>query len=192
MSDNAANFVRLVEVMDQLRSQCPWTSQQTHESLRHYLLEEAHEVLEALDEADSDHLREELGDLLMQVVFHARIAAEGEGWDIDDVVNDITAKLVYRNPHVFAGAHVADAAEVDANWRALKATQKKRTATMDGIAPTLPALAFADKVLSRLSATPQVGDDLGGRLLALVIEARAAGMDAEGELRRVVRGLADR
>jgi XTP/dITP diphosphohydrolase len=180
----------VVEVMDRLRRECPWTAQQTHDTLSHYLLEEAHETLEALDSGDGDHLREELGDLLMQIVFHARIAAEEEGWDIDDVAAGIAGKLIYRNPHVFADATVTSAEEVDANWERLKATEKQRTSALEGIPAALPALAYADKVVGRLGAVDASGDDLGSRLLALVVEARAAGVDAEETLRQAVRLLA--
>src|SRR3954465_1904585 len=103
--------------MDRLREECPWDREQTHRSLARYLLEETYEVLEAIESGDSDHLREELGDLLLQVCFHARIASEGpDGFDIDDVAAGITDKLVYRHPHVFAGLAVEDAEEVDRNW----------------------------------------------------------------------------
>ena len=180
----------VVEIMDRLRRECPWTAQQSHETLSHYLLEEAHETLEALDNGDSDHLREELGDLLMQIVFHARIAAEGEGWDIDDVAAGIAEKLVYRNPHVFGDATVSSAEEVDANWQRLKATEKQRGSALEGIPETLPALAYADKVLSRLGGVDVSGDDLGARLLALVAEARSQGQNAEAVLRQAVRLLA--
>jgi XTP/dITP diphosphohydrolase len=179
----------VVEVMDRLRRECPWTAQQSHETLSHYLLEEAHETLEALDSGDSDHLREELGDLLMQIVFHARIAAEGEGWDIDDVAAGIAAKLIYRNPHVFGDATVTSADEVDANWQRLKATEKRRVSPLEGIPATLPALAYADKVLGRLGDVNVSGDDLGARLLALVAEARKQGQNAEAVLRQAVRLL---
>ncbi|MET0766282.1 MAG: MazG family protein [Aeromicrobium sp.] len=184
----------VVEVMDRLRRECPWTAEQTHDSLSHYLLEEAHETLEALDSGDGDHLREELGDLLMQIVFHARIAAEtpeheGGGWDIDDVAAGIAAKLIYRNPHVFADETVASADEVDANWQRLKATEKQRTSALEGIPATLPALAYADKVVGRLGHVDVSGDDLGSRLLALVVEARSTGQDAEETLRQAVRLL---
>ena len=184
-----AALLDVVDVMDRLRRECPWTGQQTHESLSHYLMEEAHEALEALDNGDGDHLREELGDLLMQIVFHARIASEGEGWDIDDVAAGISAKLIYRNPHVFGDAVVTSAEEVDANWQRLKATEKQRTSAHDGIPATLPALAYADKVLGRVGDVDVSGTDLGSRLLALVAEARAEGQDAEEVLRRAVRLL---
>jgi XTP/dITP diphosphohydrolase len=179
----------VVEIMDRLRRECPWTAQQSHEMLSHYLLEEAYETLEALDSGDSDHLREELGDLLLQIVFHARIAAEAEGWDIDDVAAGIAEKLIYRNPHVFGDATVTSAAEVDANWQRLKATEKQRASVLEGIPATLPALAYADKVLSRLGDVDVSGDDLGARLLALVAEARVQGQNAEAVLRQAVRLL---
>ena len=185
-----SGLLDVVEIMDRLRRECPWTAQQSHETLSHYLLEEAHETLEALDDGDSEHLREELGDLLMQIVFHARIAAEGEGWDIDDVAAGIAEKLIYRNPHVFGDATVTSAEEVDANWQRLKATEKRRSSVLEGIPGTLPALAYADKVLSRIDGVDTSGDDLGSRLLALVAEARAQGQDAEEVLRRAVRHLA--
>lgn len=124
-----SGLLDVVDVMDRLRRECPWTAQQTHESLAPYVLEEAQEVHETLESGDSDHLREELGDLLMQVVFHARIASEGSpddgaGWDVDDVAAGIAAKLVRRNPHVFAPEtleHVPTTpAEIDAQWQSIK------------------------------------------------------------------------
>lgn len=184
-----ARLLDLVEVMDQLRSQCPWTKEQTHASLSHYLLEEAYETLESLDSGDTDHLQEELGDLLMQVVFHARIAAESEGWDIDSVAEGIVAKLIYRNPHVFGDETVTTADEVDTQWQALKAVEKKRGSPLEGIPVTMPALAFADKVLSRIGDVAVDGDDFGSRLLALVQEAKAGGVNAEEALRKAVNAL---
>jgi XTP/dITP diphosphohydrolase len=189
-----SRLLDLVEVMDQLRTQCPWTKEQTHASLSHYLLEEAYETLESLDSGDTDHLREELGDLLMQVVFHARIAAESEGWDIDTVAEGIVGKLIYRNPHVFGDETSPSATqisvdEVDATWQSLKAVEKQRSSPLDGIPERLPALAFADKVLGRIGAITVPGDDLGSRLLALVQEARAEGVNAEEALRKSVRSL---
>ncbi|MDO9379179.1 MAG: MazG family protein [Nocardioidaceae bacterium] len=191
-----ARVLDLVEVMDQLRRHCPWTQQQTHDSLVRYLLEETHEVLEALDERDGDHLREELGDLLMQVVFHARIAEDAPGddaWTVDDVADGIVAKLVERNPHVFGDVQVADADEVDANWQAIKAAGRPRRSSAEGIPASLPALALADKVLEREQrggpidlGAPTDPADVGARLLLLVQEARALGVDAEQELRREV------
>ena len=186
-----ASFDRLVEVMDRLRRECAWTGQQTHGSLARYLLEEAYETLDAIDAGDSDHLRDELGDLLLQIVFHARIAAEGEGWGVDDVVDGLTEKLIRRNPHVFGEGTARTPEEIDAAWQEAKAAEKPRESVHDGIPPTLPALAYADKVLKRLGDPTVDGDDLGSRLLALVAEARAQGIDAEDALRRRVRDLAD-
>jgi XTP/dITP diphosphohydrolase len=194
-----ARLLDLVTVMDRLRSECPWDREQTHRSLARYLLEETHETLEAIDSGDPVHLREELGDLLLQVYFHARVASEAEdGFDIDDVAAGIVDKLVHRHPHVFAGLDVADADEVERNWDALKAREKGRASVLDGIPPGLPALALADKVLGRAAKlgvpapADADGDGLGDRLLGLVVEARAAGLDPEQELRVAVRRVADR
>ena len=193
-----ARLLDLVTVMDQLRLHCPWDREQTHRSLATYLVEEAYETLEAIETGDSVHLREELGDLLLQVYFHARIAAESPpedgGFTIDDVAGGIVDKLVHRHPHVFAGLDVADAAEVEENWEALKASEKGRSSVLEGVPTALPALHLAAKVVgraSRVGGTPQPGDSLGDRLLALVVEARAAGADPEQELRDAVRRLAD-
>jgi XTP/dITP diphosphohydrolase len=205
-----ARLLDLVTVMDKLRVHCPWDREQTHRSLAKYLLEEAYETLEAVDTGDYDHLREELGDLLLQVYFHARIAAESEpdGFTIDDVAGGIVDKLVRRHPHVFAGVEVSGAAEVEANWETLKHSEKGRSSVLEGVPLALPALALADKVLGRaakvgVQPSPVVEpsrrvvepvettDPLGDRLLALVVEARATGLDAEQELRDAVRRLAD-
>lgn len=125
-----ARLLDLVAVMDRLRRECPWTQLQTHESLAPYVLEEAQETFEALESGDTQHLREELGDLLMQVVFHAAVAAEGtpddpHGWDVDDVAAGITDKLVRRNPHVFGDAVALTPEDVDAQWQRIKAAEKR-------------------------------------------------------------------
>jgi XTP/dITP diphosphohydrolase len=194
-----ARLLDLVTVMDRLRTECPWDREQTHRSLARYLLEEAYETLEAIDNGDREHLREELGDLLLQVYFHSRIAEEDaeEPFSIDDVAGDIVDKLVHRHPHVFAGLDVAGVDEVEANWETLKAKEKARASVLEGIPAALPALALAEKVLGRagrLGVTPPPpgpGAGVGERLLALVVEAREAGADAEQELRDAVRRLAD-
>jgi XTP/dITP diphosphohydrolase len=191
-----ARLLDLVGVMDRLRTDCPWDREQTHRSLATYLLEETYETLEAIDSGDYAHLREELGDLLLQVYFHARVAEEaGEaGFTIDDVAAGIVDKLVHRHPHVFAGLDVTDADEVNANWERLKAAEKGRASVLDGIPPALPALALADKTVgraARVGVAPGSPDGLGERLLALVVEARAAGEDPEQALRDAVRGLVD-
>jgi XTP/dITP diphosphohydrolase len=192
-----ARLIDLVRVMDRLRRNCPWDQEQTHESLAKYLLEETYETLEAIDSGDYAHLREELGDLLLQVAFHSRIAAEDpdDAFTIDDVAGGIVEKLIRRHPHVFADTLAADAAAVEANWETIKAAEKQRASVLEGIPLALPALALADKLLSRAakvlpSEPPAPSDDLGDRLLALVREARAAGEDAEQSLRAATRRLA--
>ncbi|WP_225755375.1 MazG family protein [Actinotalea sp. Marseille-Q4924] len=203
----------LVAVMDRLRSPggCPWDAEQTHESLVPYAVEEVAEVVEAVETGDRAGLREELGDLLLQVVFHARVAQDhpDDPFDIDDVARGIAAKLRRRHPHVFGDVTVAGAAEVHRNWDAIKQTEKSRASAVDGIPPALPALARAQKVLGRLrraglpvpdrtardapdTAPDDAAADLGARLLALVVEADAAGVDAEQVLRGTVRELEDR
>jgi XTP/dITP diphosphohydrolase len=196
-----ARLLDLVTVMDRLRESCPWDRKQTHLSLAPYLLEETYETLEAIESGDRAHLCEELGDLLLQVLFHARIAsedsgsAEEAGFDIDDVAGGIVTKLVSRHPHVFAGHEVAGVDEVEANWEALKAREKGRSSVLDGIPLGLPALASADKVLGRAArlGVPAAAEaaGLGERLLGLVVEARQSGLDAEQQLRVAVRRLAD-
>src|SRR3954453_9909495 len=154
-------LLELVGIMDRLREECPWDREQTHRSLARYLLEETYETLEAIESGDRVHLREELGDLLLQVLFHARIASERpDGFDLDDVAGGIADKLVYRHPHVFAGLEVEDADEVDRNWEALKAAEKQRDSPLDGIPLALPALAYADKVTGRLAKQGLLPSDL--------------------------------
>jgi len=205
----------LVAVMDTLRSPggCPWDARQTHESLVEYLIEESYESVEAIEAGDRAGMREELGDLLLQVVFHARIAQDDaeNPWDIDDVAAGITRKLIARHPHVFdASSEYAiegkSAEDVEADWHALKAKEKGRESVTDGIPANLPALLRASKVLSRSTRleSPATGltqasrathamtgiessDELGDLLLALVASARERGWDAEGALRDATR-----
>lgn len=180
-------------VMARLRAECPWKAEQTHRSLVRYLLEETHETVEAIEAGDPDHLREELGDLLLQVYFHAAIAAESGGFTIDDVAAGITAKMVRRNPHVFGDAAGGTPAEINDAWQAIKATEKDRAEVTDGLPASLPALLYADKVLDRLARAGRRvvpdGDGVGERLLALVAEAQADGIDPEQALRDAVRRL---
>ena len=128
---------------------CPWDREQTHRSLARHLLEETHETLEAIDSGDMDRLREELGDLLLQVVFHAEMARQEGRFDVDDVAAGIAAKLVRRHPHVFGEAKVSGAAEVLVNWERIKAEEKGEHGVDDEVPPTLPALARAAKVQRR-------------------------------------------
>jgi len=196
-----SRLLDLVTVMDQLRLNCPWDREQTHRSLASYLIEETYETLEAIEIGDLAHLREELGDLLLQVVFHARLAEETDplegGFDIDAVAGGIVDKLVNRHPHVFAGLDVAGVDEVEANWERLKSAEKGRASVLDGVPMALLALALAHKVLgraARVGVEPSPGvepvETLGDQLLALVVESRAAGVDPEQELRDAVRRLA--
>jgi XTP/dITP diphosphohydrolase len=199
-----ARLLDLVATMDRLRSPggCPWDAEQTHASLVTYLVEETYETLEAIETGDYDHLREELGDLLLQVVFHSRIATEHDErpFSVDDVAGDIVDKLVRRHPHVFAdadapgeaGAWTAD--DVEAGWELQKAAEKGRRSAVDGVPMALPALALATKLVHRaeksgVAVDPASLDDgsLGARLFDLVVQARAAGLDPEAELRSVVR-----
>ncbi|MFM8515452.1 MAG: MazG family protein [Actinomycetota bacterium] len=200
-------FLDLVEVMDTLRSPggCPWDARQTHRSLVEYLVEEAYETVEAIEIDDDPGLREELGDLLLQIVVHARIAQDAETpWDIDDVADGIITKLIARHPHVFGDATADTAEQVEANWHALKAKEKGRTSVTDGIPDSLPALVRASKLLARsvaldLPALPeqaaadvtlkdvQSEEEFGSLLLALVAAARHRDWDAESALRQAVR-----
>lgn len=199
----------LVAVMDRLRSPggCPWDARQTHESLVEYLIEEAYETVEAIETSDDVALREELGDLLLQVVFHARIAQdnpEGTAWDIDDVADGIINKLISRHPHVFADGDAKTAEDVEANWHARKAKEKGRASVTEGIPENLPALVRAGKVISRskhLELPPpssaeyaaeilketESQEDFGALLFAMVAAARSRGWDAETALRGAIR-----
>jgi XTP/dITP diphosphohydrolase len=201
-ADRPSPLLELVEVMARLRRECAWKAGQTHISLARYLLEETYETLEAIETGDDDHLREELGDLLLQILFHAVIAEEQERFDIDDVAADLVEKLVRRNPHVFApdggpaSGAASDPEAINEQWERIKAEEKQRSGLMEGVPEELPALLRAVKALDRLEragAVPRVdarSGDFGERLLALAAEARAAGVDPEQALRAAVRRLA--
>ena len=197
-----SRLLDLVAVMDRLRSPggCPWDEEQTHESLVPYVIEETHELVEAIESGDRPHMVEELGDLLLQVVFHARVGQEHPDapFGIDDVAGGIVEKLVRRHPHVFADVDADTSQEVAANWEQIKAAEKPhRTSPLDGIPEGLPALATASKAAGRLSTAGRLDlveaaaadDDLGSRLFALVLEARDKGQDPEAVLRAAVRAL---
>jgi XTP/dITP diphosphohydrolase len=181
-----------LEDMRRLRRDCPWKREQTHRSLARYLQEETAETLEAIDTGDVDHLREELGDLLLQVYFHAVIAEEAGAFTLDDVARGIDEKMHRRNPHVFGpdgGPSNLSAAEVDAQWQEIKQREKARSSAYDGIGPGLSALLLATKVLGRVPDAAAAPDstELGDRLLALVQEAVAEGIDPEQALRAALR-----
>ena len=204
----APEMAAFAEVVRRLRAECPWDRQQTHHSLRHHLLEEAYEVLEALDHLDVDAgegfdaLEEELGDLLFQVFLHATLATEEGRFTLADVVRGISGKLIGRHPHVFGDVTVDSADEVAERWERLKKAEKGRSSVMDGIPATLPALAYALKVQRKAESqgvdwrTLLEGDDalgdMGRRLLDLVDDARAAGDDPETELRIAAEHVRDR
>ena len=194
-----ARLLDTVTVMDRLISPGgdPWKRQQTHATLAQFLLEEAYEAYDAIEADDQGALREELGDVLLQVLLHARMAQnlpDGRAWDVDDVAGDLVDKLIRRNPHVFGGAGLTDLDEITDQWERIKKAEKARASALDGIAWSQPALALAAKVLSRarragLEVDPPAGDDLGERLLRQVAEE--GGEDAEAALRRAVTRYAD-
>ncbi|NLH00936.1 MAG: nucleoside triphosphate pyrophosphohydrolase, partial [Clostridiales bacterium] len=146
---------------------CPWDIEQTHESLRRNLLEEAYEVCEAIDEGNAEHLREELGDLLMQVIFHARIEEEKGSFDLDDIADTACKKLIYRHPHVFAGVSVSGSDDVIKNWDELKRTEKSQatvTKTMTDVAESLPALWRAEKIQKKAQKVGFDWPDVSGAM----------------------------
>ncbi|HEY6567216.1 MAG TPA: nucleoside triphosphate pyrophosphohydrolase [Actinomycetota bacterium] len=222
-SQSGERLLDLIKVMARLRGPggCPWDAEQTHQTLARHLLEETHELLQAIEAADDDAIRDELGDLLLQVVFHAQMAADEGRWDVDDVAEVLTKKLIYRHPHVFGEVDVAGADEVLVNWEKLKAAEKgERTDVEDDIPTALPALARAAKVQRRaagwgfewrtvdgamaalreevaelaavLDDPDAVEAEVGDVLFATVAVARKAGVDAETALRRTITGFAAR
>ena len=193
----------LIAVMARLRGEdgCAWDREQTHESLLKYLIEESHEFIDAVESGDRDHMVEELGDVLYQVLFHADLGAANPDhpFTIEDVARVTRTKMVGRHPHVFGDVTADTSAEVVANWEKWKATEKpERESKFDGLPKGLPALALADKVIGKLDESPTASDyvdesttedDLGDILIAIVAAARANGLDAEGSLRKAVRRL---
>lgn len=197
---------KLVAVMDTLRSPggCPWDAEQTHASLLEYLLEESHELIAAVELGDRDDLREELGDVLLQVVFHARIAQEhpSDAFDLDQIAEKTAAKLISRHPHVFADSTADTAADVEAIWHEQKKIEKSRASLLDGIPRSLPALMLATKMLKRTkqlditskqqlpnAVTEQLTTQLqlGELLFELVQIARVQKIDPEAALRAAIR-----
>ena len=195
---------QLVQVMDQLRSPggCPWDAEQTHESLARYLLEETYEALEAMDQGDLGSLREELGDLLLQVVFHARIAQESDPtFSLDTIAQGVVDKLVRRHPHVFTDLVVTSNEELEANWAKIKEEEKQRESVTDGVPQAMPALQLATQLIYRARKSGVVAGDsqvkeslrdvigevnqeqIAALLVASVELAREADIDAESVLR---------
>jgi XTP/dITP diphosphohydrolase len=193
---------RLVEVMNTLRSPggCPWDAEQTHESLLKYLLEESYEFVDAVQSENRIDMREELGDVLLQVYFHARMAQEHptDPFSIEDVARGIAEKLIRRHPHVFDGVEVRDTQEVVDNWEEIKKREKGRTSALDGVAMSQPALPLIEKLLYRAEKynvevttpdTVSIGgpadeNAVGQALVAVIAWAHANGIDAEAALRK--------
>jgi MazG family protein len=213
--EGGQRLLDLVRVMARLRGPggCPWDREQTHRSLARHLLEETHEVLEAIDADDRDRLREELGDLLLQVAFHSQMAADDGAWDVDDVAEGIVRKLIRRHPHVFGEVEVSGADEVLLNWERIKQEEKGEHQVEQDIPATLPALARAAKVQRRVAGQGfewrsresaiaalreevdelegavdpgKVEGEVGDVLFAVVAVARRHDVDAESALRRTI------
>lgn len=173
---NYYNVYDLERIIALLRSEkgCPWDREQTHESIRRNFLEEAYEAVEAIDEKDAGHLREELGDVLTQIVFHSRLEEEQGSFKLDDVADAVCRKLIFRHPHVFGGVEVGDSAEVMVNWEELKRREKSQSTTacaMDSVAKSLPALWRAEKIQSKAKKSGFDWDDVSGALDKLFEEA---------------------
>ena len=203
----SSELTRLREVMDKLRSPggCPWDAEQDHVSLLKFLLEESYEFIEAVEENDRDAMQEELGDLLLQVYFHSRMAEEDkeQPFDIEDVAKGVADKLIRRHPHVFSDTVVNSSSEVLENWEAQKAIEKGRTSAIDGVPLAQPALPLASKLLYRasksnyqLSIAKPVKlpdgidqDQFGELLLGLISQAAEKGLDPEAALRGAAKTL---
>jgi XTP/dITP diphosphohydrolase len=191
------------DTMHAVRERCVWSQQITHRDLVPYLIEESHEVIDAVETGTRDDLREELGDLLWQVLFHSAIAAQDpdDPFDIDDVARTLTEKMVRRHPHVFAGEVAETPEQVLVHWNAAKAAEKRsRRSVLDGVPRGMPALALAQKLTGRAAGAgvtvepapaPASEAELGDAILALVATARAEGWDAERALRERLRVLED-
>ncbi|MEV0916069.1 nucleoside triphosphate pyrophosphohydrolase [Streptomyces sp. NPDC049967] len=193
-----ARLLDLVQVMDRIRIECPWTSQKTHKGLAKYAIEEAYELVEAIEDGTREELREELGDVLLQVVFHARIAEEDEQepFSVDDVAATLVEKLIHRHPHVFGDETAETPEDVHAHWLRTKAIEKQRESVTDGVPLGQPALALAAKLAGRartaaLDVPLPEGDGIGYRLLALAVRAQEDGTDPEAALRAAGRAYRD-
>ncbi|MDA2992608.1 MAG: MazG family protein [Actinomycetota bacterium] len=205
---SGSELQRLVEVMDRLRSPggCPWDAEQTHESLIKYLLEESYEFIDSVDGKDRDGMREELGDVLLQVYFHSRIAEDHptDPFSIEDVARAIADKLIRRHPHVFNGLEVSGNREIIDNWEEIKAKEKGRTSALDGVALAQPALPLVEKLLYRAekyrvevslpkyqSDKPATEESVGQALASIIAWARDNEIDPENALRLYGRQIAE-
>ncbi|MDR0488038.1 MAG: MazG family protein [Propionibacteriaceae bacterium] len=189
---------RLAEVMHTLREKCPWDAEQTHESLMTYLIEETAEVVEAVENHSDEQMVEELGDLLLQVFFHAEIASERGAFTLADVAEQISDKLIARHPYVYAEQEVPE--DVWGSWERRKKAEKKRESAVDGIPDTLSALARANKTVTRIRShdvnlnldnTPITEHEVGLSILDIVARAHAHRIDPDQALRKVLRDLED-
>ena len=203
----SSELTRLREVMDKLRSPggCPWDIEQDHTSLLKFLLEESYEFIEAVEENDQNAIQEELGDLLLQVYFHSRIAEENKDqpFNIEDVAKTVADKLVWRHPHVFGDTKVENSAQVLANWEVAKAAEKGRRSAIDGVPLAQPALPLVTKLLYRAEKfnyeipinqmmklpTEIEEDQFGQLLLGLIAQAVSKGLDPEAALRGAAKSL---
>ena len=205
---SGSELQRLVEVMDRLRSPggCPWDAEQTHESLVKYLLEESYEFIDSVDAKDREGMREELGDVLLQVYFHSRIAQDHptDPFSIEDVARAIADKLIRRHPHVFEGLQVSGTEEIIDNWEEIKAKEKGRTSPLDGVALAQPALPLVEKLLYRAekykvnieltkyqSNKPATEESVGEALASIIAWARDNEIDPENALRLYGRQIAE-
>ena len=205
---SGSELQRLVEVMDRLRSPggCPWDAEQTHESLIKYLLEESYEFIDSVDAKDREGMREELGDVLLQVYFHSRIAQDHptDPFSIEDVARAIADKLIRRHPHVFEGLQVSSTEEIIDNWEEIKAKEKGRTSALDGVALAQPALPLVEKLLYRAekykvnieltkyqSDKPATEESVGEALASIIAWARDNEIDPENALRLYGRQIAE-
>jgi len=199
-----SQLLRLAEIMARLRTDCPWDAEQTHRSLVKHLIEETAEVVDAIEAGDSDSdipdddLREELGDLLLQIYFHAEIASSQGRFGIEDVAGGICDKLVRRHPWVFDGADDPD--DMMGTWEAAKRAEKQRCSALEGIPAALPTLARADKVVARtrhvhldvpMADEPITAEQVGRQMLSIVQRAQASGVDADQATRDALRALED-
>jgi len=204
----ASELQRLVEVMDRLRSPggCPWDAEQTHESLIKYLLEESYEFVDSVDAKDREGMREELGDVLLQVYFHSRMAQDHptDPFSIEDVARGIADKLIRRHPHVFEDLQVSGTEEIIDNWEEIKAKEKGRTSALDGVALAQPALPLVEKLLYRAekyrvnveltkyqSDKPATVESVGEALASIIAWARENEIDPENALRLYGRQIAE-
>lgn len=203
----SSELIRLREVMDKLRSPggCPWDAEQDHASLLKYLLEESYEFIESVEDNDRQAMQEELGDLLLQVYFHSRMAEEDatQPFNIEDVAQSVADKLIRRHPHVFAGTSVNSSEDVLENWEKQKVAEKGRTSAIDGVPLAQPALPLATKVIYRLnklnydlpisepiSLPSEINQDQFGQiLLGLISQAVEKGLDPEAALRSATKTL---